>query len=389
MKKILLLLALVFSVFIFAGCSNDTEVDRQEETTAAAEETEPVEETGEAVSEETEAETQNADENPGYVRSHLTGEWIDEEIGAKRPIAVMINNIQAAIPQSGISHADVIYECMVEGSLTRLMALFQDVEGLDKIGPVRSARTYFVYLADEWNAFYFHFGQCEYAKPYLEAYITQNVNGVLGSDGNAFYRTNDRPAPHNAYTSGDRIEAILEEKAESSGYIRNLDEFYSVLQDTYTTEIEPEYKEHFQFAADDEVVTLDDGVTAENITVGFTTNDSTFTYDSATGKYLHSQYGGPHIDQETGEQLAFDNVLILYSEKSDYYGTQYLQFDLWSDGDGYYITQGKAIPIRWIKNTEWGPMEFVDESGNEITVNQGKTWISIVPTQDQDKTVIE
>lgn len=386
MKKISLFLTLALSVFVLTGCSGNDKKEteaptqKQEESTAAPteQETEPT----------TEAETEPTDEKPGYVRSHLTGEWIEEEIGAKRPIAVMINNIQAALPQSGISHADVIYECMVEGALTRLMAIFQSVDGLDKIGPVRSARTYYVYLAGEWNAFYFHFGQCEYAKPYLSAYITQNVNGVLGGDGNAYYRTTDRQAPHNAYTSGEKIESILEQKAED-GYIRNLDEFYETLKDTYTTEIEPEYKEHFQFAKDEEEVTLDGGVSAQNITVGFTSNNSNFVYDSASKQYLHNQYGGAHIDQENGQQLAFDNVLILYSERSDYYGTQYLQFDLWSDGDGYYFTRGKAIPIRWIKNTEWGPMEFVDESGNEITLNQGKTWISIVPTQDQENTKFE
>lgn len=92
---------------------------------------------------------------------------------------------------------------------------------------------------------------------------------------------------------------------------------------------------------------------------------------------------------ENGEQLAFDNVIIIYSEKDDYYGTQYLQFNLWSGGDGYYMTQGKAIPIHWDKNTEWGPMIFQDEDGNDITLNQGKTWISIVPTEDKERTVIE
>ena len=384
MKKISLFLVLAMSVMLLAGCSNKKNDETTQAPTQASETEAPT-----TAAEETEPETEVKETRDGYVRSHLTGQWIDEEIGKKRPIAVMINNIQAALPQSGISQADVIYECMVEGGLTRLMAIFQSVDGMDKIGPVRSDRTYYVYLAGEWNAFYFHYGQCEYAKPYLSAYITQNVNGVMGSDGNAYYRTDDRPAPHNAYTSGERIETMLENKAESDGYIRNLNEFYATLQEVYTSEIEPEYTEHFRFAKDDEIITLDDGMTAENIEVGFTTNNSTFTYDSATNKYLHSQYGGAHIDMENGEQLAFDNVIIIYSEKDDYYGTQYLQFNLWSGGDGYYMTQGKAIPIHWDKNTEWGPMIFQDEDGNDITLNQGKTWISIVPTEDKERTVIE
>lgn len=173
MKKISLFLVLAMSVMLLAGCSNKKNDETTQAPTQASETEAPT-----TAAEETEPETEVKETRDGYVRSHLTGQWIDEEIGKKRPIAVMINNIQAALPQSGISQADVIYECMVEGGLTRLMAIFQSVDGMDKIGPVRSARTYYVYLAGEWNAFYFHYGQCEYAKPYLSAYITQNVNGV-------------------------------------------------------------------------------------------------------------------------------------------------------------------------------------------------------------------
>ena len=100
------------------------------------------------------------------------------------------------------------------------------------------------------------------------------------------------------------------------------------------------------------------------------------------------QYGAKHIDTMDNKQLSYDNLIIMYSEKDSYYGTQYLQFDLWSDGDGYYITKGKAIPIRWIKDTEWGPMRFEDKDGNQITMNQGKTFISVVPTENEKDTII-
>ena len=108
------------------------------------------------------------------MRSYLSGLPVDEKIGNRRPIAVMLNNLEAAQPMSGVSYADVVYEYVVEGSITRLMGLFENYDKLDKIGSVRSCREYFVYTALEFDAIYMHFGQAAYALSLLE-------NGFSGS----------------------------------------------------------------------------------------------------------------------------------------------------------------------------------------------------------------
>lgn len=389
MKKLSLFLVLAMLLSMLAGCAKAPASESLPEDTTAPATTQEVTEAPEE-SEETTAqtaeETQPAGEDlpEGSMRSHLTGKVVSTEIGNRRPAAIMINNIQAAIPQTGISRADVMYECMVEGSITRMMGLFENYDDLDKIGPVRSARTYFVYLAGEWNAVYLHFGQCDYANLYLSQPITNNLNGVKGSGVGVYYRTTDRKAPHNAYTSAKGIETGIEKQ----GYIKNIDEEYARLREIYNKEIPETYTEHFKFAADGETVTLEEGFAADYVYSGFKYNDASFEYNEDDGLYYRFQYGAKHIDTMDNKQLSYDNLIIMYSEKDSYYGTQYLQFDLWSDGDGYYITKGKAIPIRWIKDTEWGPMRFEDKDGNQITMNQGKTFISVVPTENEKDTII-
>ena len=134
----------------------------------------------------------------GMVKSYLTGEPVAEVQGRRRPVAVMLSNIISACPQSGISRAGVIYEAPVEGGITRLMGLFENYDDLEKIGSVRSCREYYVYLAAGFDALYYHYGQAAYAIPLLESDHIDNVNGMEYSE-QVYYRTSDRPSPHNAY----------------------------------------------------------------------------------------------------------------------------------------------------------------------------------------------
>ena len=131
------------------------------------------------------------------VKSYLTGENVPESIGRRRPVAVMMGNNSVGAPQSGIGHAGVVYEAPVEGNITRLMGILEDYDELERIGSVRSCRDYYLFYANEFNAIYAHYGQSTFAVPYLKN--VDNINGVDGTGGNAFYRT-DRQAcffPHN------------------------------------------------------------------------------------------------------------------------------------------------------------------------------------------------
>lgn len=312
------------------------------------------------------------DEN-GQVHSYLTGKLTDESIAHKRPMAVMINNIINAIPQAGLQNADVVYEVPVEGEITRLLAIFEDYEGLDKIGSVRSCRDYFVDFAMEFDAFYTHYGQAVYAVDLLNSEMVNNISGLQYHDDGTplngyagediFYRTDDRPAPHNVYTSYDMLQLAI----DRNGYSREFD-------DNYTG--------HFLFAGDGERLTYAGG-TANYIRPSLYSNSPYFEYDASTGLYKRFQYGGPQIDELTGEQLAYTNVIIQYCQIVPYDENGYLNINTTSGGEALVFTDGTFRNATWQKDTAWGPARYYNEEGNEIALNQGKTWVCIV--QDTKK----
>ena len=229
MKKlaVFLLTGLTCASMLFGcGSKNDTvetvPVAEVQESTAAPAETES----------ETETETVEEDVPPeeGMVKSDLTGEWISGDLADQRPIAVMIPDENAALPHYGLSNADILYECSVEGNMTRLMAVFKDWKNIERIGNIRSCRDYYVYWAKEWDAIYCHIGGPFYILNAINDPTTNNITGaVLASDPSqkkglydaAFYRTSHRKAPHNAYTSGDRIDKAAQALGYSETYTEN------------------------------------------------------------------------------------------------------------------------------------------------------------------------
>ena len=128
----------------------------------------------------------------------------------------MINNLKEALPSSSTKQADVIYECMVEGGITRLMAIYSNYENLEKVGSIRSARHYYINIANEYNAIYVHYGQSKPAKERLDKHVIDNINGLTYDTG--FYRDDSRVAPHNAYTSGERIVKGIQDFGYSTEY---------------------------------------------------------------------------------------------------------------------------------------------------------------------------
>lgn len=291
----------------------------------------------------------------GMIKSKLTGEWVEEKVGNRRPVAIMLNNIKEAIPQSSIEAADVIYEAPVEGGITRLMGIYENFDELDKIGSVRSCRLYYCYFAKEFDAVYVHWGQAIYAQDLLNSSNIDNLNG-LELEGSTFFRSSDRVAPHNGYTSGDRLLAGIEKKG-------------------YRTDYQSDYKQKFIFA--DEAVTLPNGVSANKVTPGYAGNKPWFEYQESDGLYYRYQYGAKQVDKETGNQLAYKNIIMQTVDYYDY-GDGYYYIYTTGSGNGKYITNGKAIDITWKKDTEFGVTRYYDTSGKEITINPGKTWVCII-----------
>lgn len=307
-------------------------------------------------------------EEDGMIRSWLTGKMVPVSQGSRRPVAVMMSNDKVARPQYGINRAGVVYEAPVEGGMNRFMSLIEDYDGLERIGSVRSCRTYYIYFAREFDSVYVHFGQSTFAKPYL-GYV-DDINGLEGVGGAAFYRSKDKKSPHNAYTSGKLIQTA----EERLGYSR---------------EYEPSYEGHYRFARDGKEIYLDDrpGV-MEAVTVkpGYALNRACFVYKPSDGLYHRYQYGDVHRGDEG--PLTAKNVIFQYCQSGYYATTEYLDINVHTSESGYFMTNGKAIPITWEKDGEFGDTHYYDLNHREIVLNQGQTWVCIISTRDVSKSEI-
>ena len=328
-------------------------------------------ETADDVKARQESEGSQETEAPeGQVVSYLTGEYVPEAVGRRRPVAVMLNNIQDAVPQSGIANAGVVYEAPVEGDITRLMGIFEDYDDLTKIGSVRSCRDYYIFYAMEFDAIYAHYGQAAYAVPYLEQDFVHNLSGLSSYGSEVYYRTTDRVAPHNAYTSYEGIQKGI----ELCGY---------------SQEYSADYDGHYQFAKVGESVELENGTVANKVSLDcYSVNKPWFEYDASTQTYKRFQYGGPQIDELTQEQLAYDNIILQYSSYKVYDQNGYLNIDPITAGTGKYITHGKAIDIRWEKDAPYGVTHYIDGNEQEIRLNTGKTWVAIILNDETDSIAI-
>ena len=335
--------------------------------------------TAQTVQEQTTQEVKNP--HAGQAQSVISGKWESSELAQQKAVAVMYSNIKQAMPQSNISKADIVFESLVEGGITRLCCFFENQTELEKIGPVRSCRDYYIDWALEFDAIYVHYGQAVYAYDLLNSDMVNNISGLQYQDSvgelngyageDVFFRTSDRVAPHNCYTSGEGILKGIEKKE-------------------YSMELDNDYTGHFKFAADGETVTYSEG-TATHIVPHQYSNHPYFDYDETTQKYLRSEYpdrsaGAAQIDESTGNQLSFDNVIIQYCEIQNYDDHGYLNINTNSGGDAILFTKGTYQHATWEKNSDWGPARYYDADGNEIAINQGKTWVCIVQDTKKDDT---
>ena len=364
-KKAVIITAIVIVVLLLgvgAAFAMLNQNQPEEEPVAVEETPEPEEEAADSTEEEADATEEEEEQLPeGMVLSKLTGEPVSEEIGTKRPIALMINNIKDAIPQSGISSADVIYEAPVEGGITRMMAIFENMDGVEKIGSIRSCRLYYLYYALEFDAIYGHAGQAIYADDLLAEDFVNNLSAQEAPvDGICYFRTKDHKAPHNLYTSPEKLEKGI--KAMK-----------------YRRDYEEDYEGHYLFCKEGESASLYDTKEANYVAPGYVINHPYFEYHEDDGLYYRYQYGGEHIDALNDNQLAFKNIILQYSKWEDY-GDGYLKFDTGKDayGKGYYITDGKAEKIEWSKDGEYGVTHYYGPDGKEITLNRGKTFVCII-----------
>lgn len=375
-KKLLTgILALITVPVLLAGCGKSEEEQpplvleqpAREETPAPEVEQEEPEQEGFLVI----SERETVD---GKMQSYLTGEWKDESVVTRRPIAVMIPNNAPAMPQYGISKASIIYEAPVEGRITRLMAVFEDFDDLDRIGPIRSSRDYFVYVAMGYEAIYCNWGL---ARPYVEELINRDtvqnisapVEGIYHPAAEAYERVS-RPGYAKEFTGYLFIDGLMK-AADRLGYDWEYDDAY----------VPP-----FTFAAEG-VKAQDNYVQADTATMiypggqegnqgGYGAYTPYFEYHEEDGLYYRYQDGKKQTDEIDGSQLAVSNVVFQYCHGEVRDDHDYLAFGVHGEGDAIVFTGGKVIKGTWKRfDGDATPAKFYDENEEEIIFNQGKTWI--------------
>ena len=275
-----------------------------------------------------------------------------------RPFAIVINNTpDAVIVQEGLNKAYIVYEFPTEGSTSRLMALFKDVEDL-KVGTIRSVRHNFIDFALESNSILVGYGWTVYTRIDLtEKYIINFMNGMV--DDYPFWRENPENlvSEHTAYTSLSRIR----EYAQQKGYSLTGDD--TILLKYNTGDVDLSKK--------------DGAVVANGVSIPYGNIHTYFAYNADTKMYIKNVNGNWITDHETGEAITTKNIIvekINYGFKPDYY-----YWDLYDvgSGDGYYITNGYAVPIKWSKPSRAAKTTYTYLDGTEIEVSDGRTYIEV------------
>lgn len=336
MFKKLSALALCLCLLTFAGCKKGNErlsVDNGDEPSSVSEPAKPT-----------------------VYKNPLTGiSGISADKADDRPIAIMINNISTAQPvQSGLTKADIVYETEVEGGITRLLAVFQDVTKADKIGSLRSARYPYVDLALGHDAVYCHAGlDKKYCGPHLSG--VDDIDFLNNGSKYAQRIKNGLSSEHTLYTTGEKLWSGL--KADGKKTERGSSEPW------------------VNFAEEDSPVTLANA--ANSVSVAFSTSYKTvFKYDSAAACYTRYFGNTQRKDYSTGEAENFKNVFVLLTTIRNY-PDNYHREVLLESGDGYYFVNGTYTQIKWSKGDTENGFKFKNADGTELTVNPGNSWVCI------------
>lgn len=277
-----------------------------------------------------------------------------------RPYAIMISNNHDSWPQCGIQDAYLVYEIIVEGGITRMMALYKDQE-IAKIGSITSARSYFIDYAEENDAIFMHWGGSPQAYSRLDS--IDSLDGIP-LEGSIFFRDTslNRALEHTRFADLKKAK----EYGEQKGYNRDVN--VKLLLNYCTKEIDMD--------------AIPNAKPANSVTIKYSDNHLTsYEYDSENKVYNRSMSGEPNIDLNTGKQYTAKNIIAykVRNYTSDDKGRQ--ELDNIGTGTGYYITEGKAIPITWEKYSHSGQTTYRYENGAELKVNEGNTFIQIYPVE--------
>ena len=359
MKRLAAILLAVCLLLCACGKAEEISATTTEATTQA---------TTEATTEPTTEATTEATEPIVLYRHPLTGEPLDAPY-TLRPTAVVINNLKYAMPQYGIGQADIIYELIAEGDITRLLAVFTDMSDVGSIGPVRSVRTFFSNIAVAYDAPIVHCGGSRAALNAQYDDTGDTINNWEHIDemynGSYFFRDYSRfnsgySWEHCLFTNGEKLIAALESKG-------------------FNTPVEADHNYGMTFADEIDL----NGEKAETVIVNFKGGKTTtMTYDAETGLYSAAQYGTNHIDANTGETLQYRNVVVLYTNQRGAYDGHYTRsyYDLVGSGEGHFACNGEIVPIKWERSGLREPFTYTLADGTPLAFGVGKTYVGIVST---------
>jgi len=289
------------------------------------------------------------------VPSALNGELIDTEIAARRPLVVVIENHIASRPPHGLIEADIVYEMLVEGGITRFLAIYQQNEP-ERVGPERSARAYMLDWVREYSAVFAHIGQDPYVLTLFRPYGVDS----LGSFAAVWDPpSSGRSVEHRAYTSVPRLrEAIVEKGWAEFAPVESwpFNEFESVLEDRPA---------------------------GQTIRVNYGSNRfvSQWEYNREANHYVHSYGDETHIDASNDQSIWAVNVITMEVQTWRRQGDTAGRLDMKVDGQGAakIFRDGQAIEATWQKVSREGRTIFLDESGEPVALNPGKIWVNVVP----------
>ena len=288
-----------------------------------------------------------------------------------RPYAVVVNNTPVAVKvQTGLNKAYLVYEFPTEGNTSRLMALYKDVNELT-IGTIRSSRHNFIDYALESNAIYVHFGWSKPAEKDQKAGSIEYLNGLFDTP---FWRENPEnlAVEHTAYTSLEKVASAVSKK----GYKTEVSNAEDTILLKYDTD-------------DIDLSKVENAKQANKIVIpyGSAQNTTSFVYDSENKMYNRIEDGKNCIDHKTKEQVNTKNIIVQKIEyTTGYQGTKYWDLKTTGSGDGYFITNGYAVPIKWSKETRKAKTKYTYLDGKEIEVSDGRTYIEL-QTNSQKLTI--
>ena len=289
---------------------------------------------------------------PVIYYSPLTGNEVDTEADTTQPVtAVIIENSPEARPQSGLKNSGVVFEAIAEGGITRFLVLYQEQKP-QLIGPVRSVRMYFVDWLAAFNASVAHVGGSSEALQEVRNGNYRDIDQFFNSG--YYWRSSDRYAPHNVYTSFKNLDALNKEKGYTSS--------------SYTG-----------FSREDTQASETPTATSIDVTISSYTYNSHYDYDAESNTYLRSMAGTAHLDREDG-QIAPRVVIAMMVNESTVIEDGYRE-DIQTTGSGtaYIFQDGEVIKATWKKASRTSQITFTDSAGEDVALARGQTWISAVP----------